>query len=146
MIGGVDCGARKESLDSGDVCAENSLLNSGDYSVMDTDIDIDERSINSGDVHDNGDGNSEMLDYNDYSDDDGDGARNDDGDSTDGMYETDTDDSDSDVILISDEEENDVAVPEVTCVVRRTTTYAHGCIIHVDTEYIWDGSQTRTNL
>ena len=156
VIGGVDCEAGKELLNSGDVCAENSSWKSGDYSVMDTDVDIDERSINSGDVRDNSDGNSEMLDYNDYSDDDGDGARDDDGDSTDGMDETDVDDSDSDVILISDEEENDVrtvAVPEVTRVVRsvtltlrRTTTYAHGRIIHVDTEYIWDGSQTRTNL
>ena len=123
--------------------------------MMDTDVDIDEGCSNSGDVRDNGDGNSEMLDYNDYSDDDGDGARDDDADSTDGVDETDADDSDSNVILISDEEENDVrtvAVPEVTRVVRsvtltlrRTTMYAHGRIIHVDTEYIWDGSQTRTN-
>ena len=108
VIGGIDCGAGKESLNSCDVCAENSSWKSGDYSVMDTDIDIDERSINSGDVCDNGDGNSEMLHYNDYSDDDGDGVRDDDGDSTDVMDETDADNSDSDVILISDEEENDV--------------------------------------
>ena len=87
MIGGVDCGAGKEALNSGDVCAENSSWNSVDYSVMDTDIDIDERSINSGDVRDNGDGNSEMLDYNDHSDDDGDGAKDDDVDFTDGMDE-----------------------------------------------------------
>ena len=88
--------------------------------MMDTDNGIDEWSINSGDVRDSGDGNSEKLNYNDYSDDDVDGARDDDGDSSDGMDETEADDSDSDVIMISDEEENDVrtvAVPEITCVV-----------------------------
>ena len=45
-----------------------------------------------------------------------------------------------------------VAVPKITFVVRsatltlqRTTTYWHGNIIHVETEYLWESNQTRTS-
>ena len=48
---------------------------------------------------------------------------------------------------------SELAVPEITRVVRSvtlmlrcTTTYSHGNIIHVETEYLWKGRyQTRTS-
>ena len=129
---------------------------SGEDSVMDTDddmVDVGEGSVDNDDDSDKGDSDRDELDYNHDADDDGDGVSDGDDDSSDAMDETEA--VDSDVIVISDEEENDVrtvAVAEITRVVRsvtltlrRTTTYLHGNIIHVETEYLWEGNQTRTS-
>lgn len=60
------------------------------------------------------------------------------------------------VIVISDDEENEdrtLAVPDITRVIqtftltmRRTTTYSQGNMIDVKTEYLWEGCQTSTRV
>ena len=153
-VGGLLSGI--EAVNSDDGRVENSSRMSVEDSVMDTDddmVDVGEGSVDNDDDSDKGDSDRDELDYSDDADDDGDGVSDGDGDSSDAMDETEAEDSD--VIVISDEEENDVrtvAVPEITRVVRsvtlplrRTTTYSHGNIILVETEYLWEGNQTRTS-
>ena len=82
---------------------------SGEDSVMDTDddmVDVGEGSVDDDDDSDKGDSDRDELDYNDDADDDGDGDGVSDGDSSDAMDETEA--GYSDVIVITDEEENDV--------------------------------------
>lgn len=147
-VGDAESMMGKDDPEDGDYSDGEPIVDGNDDDDCDGDGDgDDEMSVNLV-TSENDESDYDELDY--YDDiSDGAGGDDDDDDSTDDA------DSDDDVVLISDGDNDTqtVAVPEIkhvvqslTLTMRRTKTYSHGNLVNVETEYLWEGSQTSSTV